>query len=87
MAAIVFFLMTTWLQGRTALLRKLERDTYTTVRFHRSGSRQDPCTEAPPIYMTSRVNVVPVPLLHLKHNKVLHERIVLMHVVTEMSPA
>ena len=39
------------------------------------------------IYMTSRVDVVPVPLLHnLKHNKVLHKRIVLMHVVTENIP-
>jgi len=31
--------------------------------------------------------VVPVPLLHnLKHNKVLHERIVLLHVVTRRIP-
>jgi KUP system potassium uptake protein len=31
--------------------------------------------------------VVPVPLLHnLKHNKVLHQRIVLLHVVTENIP-
>jgi KUP system potassium uptake protein len=35
------------------------------------------------IYLTSRTDVVPVPLLHnLKHNKVLHERIVLLHIVT-----
>jgi KUP system potassium uptake protein len=39
------------------------------------------------IYLTSRVDVVPVPLLHnLKHNKVLHARIVLLHVVTENIP-
>ena len=37
--------------------------------------------------MTSRLDVVPVPLLHnLKHNKVLHERIVLLHVVTANIP-
>jgi KUP system potassium uptake protein len=37
--------------------------------------------------MTSRLDVVPVPLLHnLKHNKVLHERIVLLHVITENVP-
>ena len=37
--------------------------------------------------MTSRLDMVPVPLLHnLKHNKVLHERIVLLHVVTENVP-
>ena len=34
------------------------------------------------VYLTSRTDVVPVPLLHnLKHNKVLHKRIVLLHVV------
>ena len=85
-AAIVFFLMTTWLQGRTALLRKLERDTYPLSDFidQVHGKTRVPGTA---IYMTSRVDVVPVPLLHnLKHNKVLHERIVLMHVVTENVP-
>ncbi len=85
-AAIVFFLMTTWLQGRLALLRKLERDTYPLSDFIAQvhGKTRVPGTA---IYMTSRVDVVPVPLLHnLKHNKVLHERIVLMHVVTENVP-
>ena len=85
-AAIVFFLMTTWLQGRIALLRKLERDTYPLSDFIAQvhGKTRVPGTA---IYMTSRVDVVPVPLLHnLKHNKVLHERIVLMHVVTENVP-
>jgi len=39
------------------------------------------------VYMTSRLDVVPVPLLHnLKHNKVLHERIVLLNVVTANIP-
>jgi KUP system potassium uptake protein len=85
-AAIIFFLMTTWLQGRTALLRKLERDTFPLSDFIRQVHSK---TRVPgtAIYMTSRVDVVPVPLLHnLKHNKVLHERIILMHVVTENVP-
>jgi KUP system potassium uptake protein len=39
------------------------------------------------VYLTSRVDVVPVPLLHnLKHNKVLHQRIILLHVVTQNIP-
>jgi KUP system potassium uptake protein len=39
------------------------------------------------VYMTSRTDVVPVPLLHnLKHNKVLHERIVLLQVATKNVP-
>ena len=85
-AAIVFFLMSTWRQGRDALLRTLERDTLPLSEFHRAGSDK---TRVPgtAVYMTSRLDVVPVPLLHnLKHNKVLHERIVLLHVVTANIP-
>ena len=39
------------------------------------------------MYLTSRTDVVPVPMLHnLKHNKVLHERVVLLNVATEHTP-
>jgi KUP system potassium uptake protein len=85
-AALMFFLMTTWRQGREALLRKLERDTLPLANFIAQVRTRDrvPGTA---VYLTSRVDVVPVPLLHnLKHNKVLHERIVLLHVVTENIP-
>jgi KUP system potassium uptake protein len=85
-AALIFFLMSTWRQGRDALLRVLERDTLplsTFIAQVRSKSR----VSGTAVYMTSRLDVVPVPLLHnLKHNKVLHERIVLLHVVTENVP-
>ena len=85
-AAIVFFLMSTWLQGRTALLRKLERDTFPLSDFIRQVHDKTRVAGTA-VYMTSRIDVVPVPLLHnLKHNKVLHERIVLLHVVTDNAP-
>jgi KUP system potassium uptake protein len=85
-AALIFFLMFTWRQGRDALLRSLERDTLPLSSFiaHVHDKTRVPGTA---VYMTSRVDVVPVPLLHnLKHNKVLHERIVLLHVVTANIP-
>jgi KUP system potassium uptake protein len=85
-AALVFFLMMTWRQGREALMRKLERDTLPLANFIAQVRTKDrvPGTT---VYLTSRVDVVPVPLLHnLKHNKVLHARIVLLHVVTENIP-
>src|SRR5271170_2759029 len=85
-AALVFFLMTTWLQGRTALLRRLERDTFPLSDFIRQVHSKTRVTGTA-VYMTSRTDVVPVPLLHnLKHNKVLHERIVLLHVATANIP-
>src|SRR5262249_47129440 len=85
-AAIVFFLMSTWWRGRPVLLSALERDTYPLSDFIRQVHTK---TRVPgtAVYLTSRLDMVPVPLLHnLKHNKVLHQRIVLMHVVTENVP-
>jgi KUP system potassium uptake protein len=85
-AAALFFAMSTWRQGRLALTRKLERDTLPLKDFitQMHGKARVPGTA---VYLTSRVDVVPVPLLHnLKHNKVLHERIVLLHVVTRHVP-
>jgi len=85
-AALIFFLMSTWWQGRHALLLKLERDTMPLSSFI-AQVRNKTRVPGTAIYMTSRLDVVPVPLLHnLKHNKVLHERIVLLHVVTENVP-
>jgi KUP system potassium uptake protein len=84
--AIIFFLMWTWWECRRAMLEKLERDTLPLSTFITKiqNMHRVPGTA---IYMTSRTDVVPVPLLHnLKHNKVLHERIVLLHVKTENIP-
>ena len=84
--ATLYFAMSTWWQGRAALASQLERDTLPLKDFIaqvRGKSR----VAGTAVYMTSRIDVVPVPLLHnLKHNKVLHERIVLLHVVTRNIP-
>ena len=85
-ASVVFFMIWTWRRGRQLLLETLERDTLPLAGFIKQvhGKSRVPGTA---VYMTSRTDVVPVPLLHnLKHNKVIHERIVLMHVVTENAP-
>jgi KUP system potassium uptake protein len=84
--ATLYFVMSTWRQGRTALARKLERDTLPLKEFI-AQVHTKARVAGTAVYMTSRLDVVPVPLLHnLKHNKVLHERIVLLHVVTQNIP-
>jgi KUP system potassium uptake protein len=84
--AILFYVMSTWYRGRAALARELERDTLPLKEFI-AQVHMKPRVAGTAIYMTSRLDVVPVPLLHnLKHNKVLHQRIVLLHVVTENIP-
>jgi KUP system potassium uptake protein len=73
--ATLFFVMSTWRQGRAALARKLERDTLPLKEFIAQVHSKARVTGTA-VYMTSRLDVVPVPLLHnLKHNKVLHERV------------
>ncbi len=85
-AALLFTLLSTWWRGRSVLAKKLERDTMPLKDF--IGQVQSK-TRVPgtAVYMTSRVDVVPVPLLHnLKHNKVLHDRVVLLQVATRNVP-
>jgi KUP system potassium uptake protein len=85
-AATIFFLMWTWRRGRELMLQTLERDTLPLASFIKQiyGKSRVPGTA---VYVTSRTDVVPVPMLHnLKHNKVIHQRIVLLHVVTENTP-
>jgi KUP system potassium uptake protein len=85
-ASLLFFAMSTWRQGRTLVERKLERDTLPLPGFIKSTHDKMRVTGTA-VYLTSRTDVVPVPLLHnFKHNKVLHKRIVLLHVVTRNIP-
>jgi KUP system potassium uptake protein len=84
--SVLFFLMSTWHRGRIALGDQLERDTLPLATFI-AQMRKKERIAGTAVYMTSRLDMVPVPLLHnLKHNKVLHQRIVLLHVVTANVP-
>jgi KUP system potassium uptake protein len=85
-ASIIFFLMQSWRSGRTAMMRKLERETFGLDAF--VGSMAD-VTRVPgtAIYLARRPDVVPLALLHsLKHYTVLHERNIILHVITEQVP-
>jgi KUP system potassium uptake protein len=85
-ASAIFFLMWTWRDGRTLMAQKLERDTFPLADFIRQ-THTKARVAGTAIYLTSRTDMVPVPLLHnLKHNKVLHQRIILLHVTTANVP-
>jgi KUP system potassium uptake protein len=85
-AGVIFFLMWTWRSYRELMLQKLERDTLPLTDFI-VQIHNKPRVSGTAVYLTGRTDVVPVPLLHnLKHNKVIHRRIVLLHVVTENVP-
>ncbi|TDX64250.1 KUP system potassium uptake protein [Methylosinus sp. sav-2] len=85
-AAILFFLMSCWSEGFEAMRKALERDTFPIADFV-AKFHGKPRVDGVAVYLTSRTDVVPVALLHnLKHNKVLHQHIVLLHVATANTP-
>ncbi len=87
-AAVVYIVMITWRSGRQVLVRERERDALPLETFI-ATLRPDrpPRVPGTAVFMTGNITIVPNALLHnLKHNKVLHERVVLMTVHTEDFP-
>ena len=78
----VFVLLTTWKQGRELMLDRMRADAIDLKPFIASLAYAPP-SQVPgtAVFMTSNPNGVPQALLHnLMHNKVLHERVVLLTV-------
>lgn len=87
MGAITFIIMTTWRRGRELLLNKLQSDTMPLDLFIKSLESSAYMVSGTAIFMTSSPKVVPHALLHnLKHNKILHERNILITINTRDIP-
>jgi KUP system potassium uptake protein len=88
LAATVLLLISTWRRGRAALFDRLYAGSPGLPSFLTSLTRQPvPRVTGTAVYLTNNLEVVPRALLHnLKHNKVLHERIVVLRVATEDVP-
>ena len=86
--AAVFTLLTTWKRGRSLLMRRLAEDAMPLDLFIQSIEASPPMrVPGTAIFLTSTQNRVPHALLHnLKHNKVLHERVVFLTIVTQDIP-
>ncbi|HYM04231.1 MAG TPA: potassium transporter Kup [Stellaceae bacterium] len=87
-AAIIYIVMSTWRRGRHVLVKERERDALPLDTFI-GGLRPGRPLRVPgtAVFMTGNIRIVPNALLHnLKHNKVLHDRVILMTVLTEDIP-
>lgn len=84
----VFTLMTTWKRGRTYLRAILAERSLPVAEFIESLERSKivrvPGTA---VFMTSESEGTPVVLLHhLKHNKVLHNQVILLSIIVRAEP-
>ena len=87
-ACLAFWVMSTWMRGRSLVVAERQRDAMPLETFLAS-LRPDRPGRVPgtAVFMTGNAQQIPAALLHnLKHNKVLHERVVLMSVQTEDIP-
>ena len=85
---MIFIVMLTWKTGRTMLNDILQAGSLPMHLFLEDVARKKPPrVPGTAVFMTSSGDGVPVVLLHhLKHNKVLHEQVVLMSIKTEEVP-
>jgi KUP system potassium uptake protein len=85
----VYLLMTTWNKGRDRLQAIVRENTLGMDLFLTDvARRQPPRVPGTAVFLTPDIGGAPPVLLHhLKHNKVLHEKVMLMSVVTEEIPS
>ena len=87
-AGAIFTIMTTWRRGRRILTDRIGEEAMGDQAFIASIARHaPPRVSGTAVFMDRTVDGVPLALLHnLKHNKILHEKVVLLTIVTEEIP-
>jgi KUP system potassium uptake protein len=85
--AIAFTLLTTWAKGRKLMIDRMAEAALPIEVFIKSAATSATRVPGTAVFMTTSMTGVPHALLHnLKHNKVLHERVMLLTVRIEDVP-
>jgi KUP system potassium uptake protein len=78
---VIFTLLTTWAKGRRLMVERMREAAMPIKVFIQSAAVSATRVKGTAVFMTSTPEGVPHALLHnLKHNKVLHERVILLTV-------
>ena len=87
MGVAIFTLLTTWSRGRALMRANMAEGTIPLEVFTKSAHSSAARVSGTAIFMASTAAGVPSALLHnIKHNKVLHERVVILTVSIEDVP-
>ncbi|MGH6781085.1 MAG: KUP/HAK/KT family potassium transporter, partial [Sphingomonadaceae bacterium] len=85
--AIAFTILTTWATGRRLMRERLNESAMPLELFAKSTSGSIERVSGTAIFLSSVSTGVPPALLHnMKHNKVLHERVVILTIAIEGVP-
>lgn len=87
-AGAMFLIMSTWKTGRRLVWERLRVSAMPAVKFIADMAKKDPLRVAgTAVYMASSPHTTPMALLHnLKHNKVLHKRVVFFTICVDEDP-
>ena len=84
---VIFILLTTWSKGRKLMIERMNEASMPASVFIKSAAASAARVPGTAVFMTTAPDGIPHALLHnLKHNKVLHERVMLVTVRIEDVP-
>jgi KUP system potassium uptake protein len=86
-AAISFTVLTTWAKGRQLMRQRLSEAALPLAVFIKSVAKSVHRVRGTSVFLSTSAETVPAALLHnLKHNQVLHSRVLILNVKVEEVP-
>jgi len=86
-AAVSFIVLTTWAKGRQMLRDRLQESALPLSVFIKSVATSVHRVRGTSVFLSTSADTVPAALLHnLKHNQVLHQRVIILNVKVEEVP-
>src|SRR6476661_2972612 len=86
-AAISFTVLTTWAKGRALMRKRLQESALPIAIFVKSTAASVHRVRGTSVFLSTSADIVPAALLHnVKHNQVLHSRVLILNVKVEEVP-
>jgi KUP system potassium uptake protein len=86
-AAVTFTVLTTWAKGRALMRERLEESALPLAVFIKSTAASVHRVRGTAVFLSTSADRIPAALLHnLKHNQVLHSRVLILNVKVEEVP-